>query len=101
MPSHASLRWGGGGRNPAVGAVARPVMLSPEQRRVLELLAGSPRGVTEAVLRVYGFPAEMLARLVLAEFATVVTETIKAGSGRNTRVERVRITIAGRRAIEG
>ena len=77
------------------------MMLSPEQRRALELLAGSPRGVTEAVLMVYGLPAEMLARLVLAELATVVTETIKAGNGRKIRVERVRITGAGRRAIEG
>jgi hypothetical protein len=76
------------------------MMLSPDQRRALELLAGSPRGVTEAVLMVFGLPAEMLARLVLAELATVVTETIKAGSGRKTRVERVRITNAGRRAID-
>jgi len=29
------------------------MMLSPKQRRALELLAGSPRGVTEAVLMVY------------------------------------------------
>ena len=56
--------------------------LGAEQRRALELLAGSPRGVTEAV---YGFHAEMLARLVPAELATVVTDTIKAGSGRKTR----------------
>jgi len=75
--------------------------LGAEQRRALELLAGSPRGVTEAVLIVYGFHAEMLARLVLAELATVVTDTIKAGSGRKTRVERMRIPGAGRRAIQG
>jgi hypothetical protein len=33
------------------------------------------RNVTEAVLTAYGVPAEMLERLVLAEFATVVTYT--------------------------
>ncbi len=72
-----------------------------QQRALEELLASSPRGVTEAMLIVYDFHAEMLARLMLAELATVVTETIKAGSGRKTRVERVRITDSGRRAIEG
>jgi hypothetical protein len=40
----------------------------------------------------------MLARLTLAGFATVVTETLKVDGGTFT-VERLRITEAGRRAI--
>jgi hypothetical protein len=76
------------------------MMLSQEHRRALELLASSPHAVTEAVLMVYGFPAETLAKLVLAELATIVTETIKwAASGWKIRVDRVRITEAGLRTL--
>jgi hypothetical protein len=75
--------------------------LSAEQRRALELLASSPQGaIDEVFVLAHGFSRDMLAGLVLAGLATVVTETIKAGSGRKTRVERLRITNAGRMALE-
>ena len=75
--------------------------LSGEQRRALKTLAGAGLlGVTEAVLMAHGFPAEMQVGLVRAGLATVTTETIKAG-GRPIAVTRVRITDAGRKAIEG
>jgi hypothetical protein len=66
----------------------------------LELLASDPRGVTEALMLAHGFRRKMLAELVLAGLATVVTETMRGG-GAMIKVERYRITEAGRRAIEG
>jgi hypothetical protein len=40
---------------------------SREQRRALEMLAGTPRGLTEHFLLGHGFSVEMLSRLVLAK----------------------------------
>jgi hypothetical protein len=74
--------------------------LSPEWRQVLQLLASSPRGATEEVLVLgHGFSRDMLAMLVLAGLAKVVSETVRAG-GSTIKVERVSITDAGRRAID-
>jgi hypothetical protein len=42
----------------------------------------------------------MLAGLVLAGLATVVTETKSAPRGMTIKVERIRVADAGRRAIE-
>jgi hypothetical protein len=74
--------------------------LSSEQRRVLELLAGSPHGATEELLAyAHGFTRRMLARLIRAGLATVQRRVIVAG---DTPVEvgKVMITDAGRRAME-
>jgi hypothetical protein len=48
----------------------------------------------------HGFSRDMLAMLVLAGLATVVTETLRA-SGATVKIERMRITDAGKRALEG
>ena len=73
-----------------------------EQRRALKMLADAPRGVSkEMLVVVHGFSAEMLAGLVLAGLATVVTETERAPRGVTIKIERIRITDAGRRALEG
>jgi hypothetical protein len=72
--------------------------LSAEQRRALEMLAGSPCGATKARLLGDGFTVDMLADLVREGLATAQRETLRAG-GREIRVERYRITDAGRRAI--
>ena len=75
--------------------------LNPQQRRALQLLASSPCGATEDVLELgHGFSREMLAMLALAGLATVVTETLSA-NGAMFKIERMRITDAGRRAIRG
>jgi hypothetical protein len=74
--------------------------LDAEQRRALKLLARIPGGATEATLFAHGFWREMLAGLVFAGLATVTTAFIRAG-GPAMRVDRYRITAAGRRAIEG
>ena len=74
--------------------------LSSEQRRALELLAGSPHGATEELLAYgHGFTRRMLAGLVRAGLATVQRRVIMAG---DTPVEvgKAMITDAGRRAIE-
>jgi hypothetical protein len=42
----------------------------PTRRRALELLAASPHGCTEAVMRTHGFNVDMLAKMVLAGLAT-------------------------------
>ena len=66
------------------------------------MLAAAPRGLREEMLVVvHGFSAEMLAGLVLAGLATVVTETKSAPRGVTIKIERVCITDAGRRALEG
>jgi hypothetical protein len=73
--------------------------LKPEWRKALRLLARSPRGATEDVLELaHGCSRETLTTLMIAGFATVVTETLKVEGGTFT-VERLRITDVGRRAI--
>jgi hypothetical protein len=87
------------GRKPSTSSVYR---FTREQRRALKKLAGAPRGLTEHLLVIaHGFSAEMIANLVLAGLATVVTETERAPRGLTITVERIRITDDGRRAIEG
>jgi hypothetical protein len=74
--------------------------LRENQRRLLEMLKGvGPRGCPEAVLLASGFDIELLTGLVRAGLAIVATETVRAGD-RTRAVANVRITDAGRRAIE-
>ena len=75
----------------------------PQPRRTLELLsllASSPHGATEALLvRVHGFDNDMIAGVVRAGLAIAERETMKAGA-KPVDVVRLRITAAGRKAIE-
>jgi hypothetical protein len=74
--------------------------LNSDQRRILEMLAGSgPRGCAEAVLRAHGFDAAMLAELVNAGLASRLPEQVRVG-GRSVEVARLRITPAGREEIQ-
>jgi hypothetical protein len=85
------------GREPQIDFGA--MTLDADQRRALNLLAGAePRGLNEAILLAHGFTAEMLTDLVHGDLATVHIETMKAG-GRTIEVARMRITDAGRRAL--
>jgi plastocyanin len=52
--------------------------LNGEQRRGLEILAGSPHGCTEEILRARGFTVRLLARIVHAGFAAAKPEIMKA-----------------------
>jgi hypothetical protein len=74
--------------------------LTAEQRQALELIASRPRGCTKGLLLADGFAADMLADLVREGLATAHRGAVRAG-GRQIRVERYRITDAGRKAIEG
>jgi hypothetical protein len=75
--------------------------LGPEWHHALQLLASSSRGASEDMLVLgHEFSRDMLAMLVLAGLATMVTETPRAG-GPTIKVERMQITDAGRRALEG
>jgi hypothetical protein len=72
--------------------------LTPKARRALELLALDQRGLTETLLRTYGFTPRLLASLVRAGFATAQRQTVKPG-GSTIEVVRIRITEAGREAL--
>lgn len=75
--------------------------LNAEQRQALELLASDPHGATENLLVLaHAFDGDMIAGLVRRGFATAQRESMKAG-GRTIEVVRIRITDAGRRAIDG
>jgi hypothetical protein len=75
--------------------------LSPEERRALELLASNPNGATEELLvHSHGFTRRMLTGLVDAGLAIARREVIKAGA-RAIEVNRIMITDAARRALEG
>jgi hypothetical protein len=83
-----------------MGRYPRKRRLSTEQRQALELLAGDPHGATEELLVLArGFDSDMIAGLVPRGLATAKRERMKAG-GKTVEVVRVRITEAGRRAIE-
>jgi hypothetical protein len=71
--------------------------LSAERRRALQLLADIPFGVTDTAMFVNGFARETLVRLLRAGLATAEREIRDGGQ----TVGRVRITEAGRRALEG
>ena len=75
--------------------------LNAHQRRAGELLAAAgEQGCTGARLFNHGFTVGMLADLVWSGLATGHRETVRVGY-RNIKVARIRITDAGRRALEG
>jgi hypothetical protein len=71
--------------------------LGTRQRRALLLLAGIPFGATDAAISANGISRLTLARLIRDGLATAQREIKVAGQ----TVGRVRITEAGRRALEG
>jgi hypothetical protein len=84
-------------------SIIRKRRLSPQPRRTLELLTllgSSPHGATEALLvRVYGFTSDMIVDVIRAGLATAERATMNGGAGPVEAV-RLRITAAGRKAIE-
>ncbi len=83
-----------------MAAPSRKRLLNPEQRRALQLLASCPCGATDALMLARGFTRRTLAGLVRAELATARREIVKVGD-KTVDVGRVRITAAGRWAVEG
>jgi len=97
--SRRQLARAGGGSNAAAGAVVRPMMLSPEQRRALAMLAtGGHNGETQPFLVAHGFSGAMITELVNRSMLIMTLEKIRAG-GKMIEVVKVRITEAGREAI--
>jgi hypothetical protein len=72
----------------------------PTRRRALELLAGcGQQGCTEAIMLAQGFTVEFLTELVRDGLATATAERVMAGA-KQIEVARVRITEAGRKALD-
>lgn len=74
--------------------------ISPRHRQVLKLLADKPRGCSVNILLAHGFAIETLADLMRSGLATARLEGMRK-HGATTKVARVRITNAGRRALKG
>ncbi len=73
-------------------------MATVEERRLLEVLAASDHGVTDALLLAHGFSLDLIVALVRTRLATAKVERT-FGGGRAVEVTRVRITESGRRAL--
>jgi len=75
--------------------------MKPEQRRALEMLAGTPRGATKAVLiHGYGFAPHMLDDLIRDGLAMDASERFLIGTNQIiVEVRRIRITDTGRQAL--
>jgi hypothetical protein len=71
-----------------------------DRRRALRLLAGTPEGVTEALMLAHGFRVELLVHLCIAGPAIAKPEHMRAG-GRTMEVVRMKITEAGRQPLTG
>jgi len=74
--------------------------MSRDQRRALHLLAGSPLGVTEAIMLAHGFTNAMLDALVRDGLATAEQREVRAGR-QPIKVIWLTITDAGRLALAG
>jgi hypothetical protein len=74
--------------------------VSPDQRRALRLLAGSPDGCTMAIMLAGGFKSAMLNGLVREGLATTTPRNVRAGK-QPIEVVRMMITGAGRLALDG
>jgi hypothetical protein len=75
--------------------------LSPQWRRALGILTDTGlSGATNAELVAQGFSAEMIASLVLSGHTVATVDGEKAGD-HPIKIMRMKITDAGRRAIEG
>ncbi len=72
--------------------------MTADDRRLLEMLAGSEDGITDALLSAHGFKLDVLISIVSAELATATPERTLA-AGKPVETTRVKITDAGRRAL--
>jgi hypothetical protein len=98
---HPSCRRGVSSESDPMSASHGERQLNTGQRRALELLAAAgEQGCTGARLFNHGFTVGMLANLVWGGLATGRREIVRVGH-RNIKVARIRITDAGRWALEG
>jgi hypothetical protein len=73
--------------------------LSSEHRRALAMLAGSPRGCTELLLRAHGFRPDFVSQLVRAGLAAARPSLLRGLGAQSTGIIVVTITAKGRKAI--
>jgi hypothetical protein len=73
--------------------------LSTEERRALDVMARSANGCTTSILFAHGFSSSVVAELISTGLATAKSERMRVGQ-RPVDVTRVRITDAGRAALE-
>jgi hypothetical protein len=73
--------------------------LSSEHRRALTMLAGSPGGCTELLLRPHGFRPEFVSQLVRAGLAAARPSWLRGLGPQSTGIIVVTITAKGRNAI--
>jgi hypothetical protein len=73
-------------------------MPTADERRLLELLAASDDGCTDALLLAHGIALELIDGIVSAGLATATAER-RFAAGRRVKVARVWITDAGRQAL--
>jgi hypothetical protein len=78
----------------------RKRVLSSRAREALELLASVPHGTTETFMHVNGFSLRMLIGLVRRRLVKVQSERVNTGA-KSVKGVRIKITDAGRRALEG
>ena len=70
-----------------------------DRQRALALLASCPDGCPEALMVAHGFSIESMVDLVGEGLASTTEERVRAGK-QTLEVTRVRITEAGRRALQ-
>jgi hypothetical protein len=75
--------------------------LSSEHRRALLMLAGSPGGCTEVLLRAHGFRPDFVSQLVRAGLAAARPGLMRGPSAQSLGIIVVTITAKGRQAIAG
>jgi hypothetical protein len=85
-----------------MAAPPRKRHLGAERRRALQLLASIPFGATETIMLAHhGFKRRTLADLVHAGLATIERAGVNTqGKGKAIAAGRIRITAAGRSALE-
>jgi hypothetical protein len=84
-----------------MAAPPRNTPLSAEERRALELLTSIPHGIIEELLVLaHGFDRAAIAGLVDAGLAAARREILAASDHSTIQVARIRISDAGRQALE-
>jgi hypothetical protein len=72
--------------------------MNGDERPLLELLAASDDGCTEALLMAHGFALELIDGIVIVGLATTKAESTFV-AGRTIKFTRMRITDAGRQTL--
>ena len=73
--------------------------LTSDHRRALAMLAGSPGGCTELLLRAHGFRPDFFTQLVRAGLAAARPSLLRGLGAQSTGIIVVTITVKGRKAI--